>query len=74
MARVGRRIRIPVSEIEFVEGSNTLWVHSPTGGTTFRLKVTGSITSRRCATNIGPSHADATAPGDVVFCIGKDKP
>ena len=72
MAKKGVRVRIPACEIEFVEGGNTLWVHSPTGGTAFRVKVTGKITSTRCETPIGPSHSDAVVQGDLHFCLGTE--
>lgn len=67
----GSRVRIPAAEIEFVAGSNTIWVHSPLGVTTLRIKCTGKITADRCPTS-PTSHADLIVNGDVHVCVSKD--
>jgi len=67
----GRRIQIPVVQLEYVEGSNTIWIHSPTGGTTLRIKCTGTIKSDQCK-NSPISHGDLIVQGDIEMCISED--
>ena len=73
------RIAIPVALLEFDEGGNTLWVHSPTGATVLRVKIAGKFEVTRCDDNAVCSHADITVPmvrgqdrDDVTFCLAKD--
>ena len=63
---------IPVEVLEFHEGGNTLWIHGPEGGTVLRLKTTGKITSKKCATS-PISHVDIMVEGDIEICIGKKR-
>ena len=58
----GQRVLIPVGAIEFNVGSNTIWIQSPQGGTTLRLKCTGSPIS----------HSDIMVDGDINFCLSDD--
>jgi hypothetical protein len=67
----GERVLIPVATIEFVEGGNTLWVHSPLGATVLRVKATGGITSMACRES-PVSHADAIVGGAIQFCLAED--
>ena len=62
---------IPVSEIEFTDGGNTIWVHDRRGGTALRIKCTGKIITEKC--NISPlSHSDILIEGDIKFCLSKN--
>jgi hypothetical protein len=68
----GQTVTIPVSLIEFREGGNTLWVHSPTGGTVLRFKtLDGKITAKQCQSRAPVSHGDATIQGDLEICIAE---
>ncbi len=67
----GQRVLIPVGAIEFNVGSNTIWIQSPQGGTTLRLKCTGKIKIDQCA-NSPISHADIMIDGDITFCLSED--
>jgi hypothetical protein len=65
---LGDRILIDVAGLEFREGGNTIWIHSPTGGTTLRIRCTGKIVvDPKCTNNI--AHADVQVDGDIVICI-----
>lgn len=68
---VGSRILIPVGAIEFNVGSNTIWIQSPEGGTTLRLKCSGKINIEQCS-NSPISHSDILVEGDINFCLSKD--
>jgi len=61
---------INVSQIEFHEGGNTIWIHGPEGGTILRIKVTGRITTEVCATS-PITHCDLLVEGDATFCLAK---
>lgn len=67
----GSQIKIPVGELSFVVQGNTIWIHSPEGGTTLRIKCTGKINVDRCKDS-PLSHCDIMAQGDINFCISKD--
>lgn len=64
-------VHIPVTELEFHEGSRTIWVHSPKGGTVLRIKCTGQIKVHKCTTN-PISHGDILVRGDIEMCVTKD--
>ena len=66
MAR-GDQIVIPVVELEFREGGNTLWIHSP-GGTVLRIQCSGQIRVDGSCENPIP-HADVQVHGDIAICI-----
>ncbi len=68
----GDCIQIPVSQIEYREGGDTLWIHGPAGGTVLRIKVLGAkIESRLC--NTSPcSHADVAITAGIEFCLGPE--
>lgn len=65
------RISIPVAELEFEEGGNTIWVHSPQGTTVLRLKTSEPIHTAQCKSS-PTSHADAMIDGPMAFCVGED--
>ena len=66
------RVKIPVAELEFEEGGNTIWVHGPLGTTVLRVKVSGRLSSAKCAENPS-SHLDLVAQDvDPVFCLGPE--
>ena len=67
----GDRVQIPVGLLEFTEGGHTIWVQSPEGGTTLRIKCKGSIKIDQC-TNSPLSHCDIIVDGDINFCISED--
>lgn len=65
------RIVIPVTAMEFEEGGNTIWFHSPFGGTTFRIKTMGKIVMERCS--VSPlSHGDLVVDQDINMCVSED--
>ena len=67
----GNRVVIPVCAIEFNVGSNTIWIHSPEGGTTLRIKCKGKIKIDQCE-NSPISHSDIIVDGDINFCLSED--
>lgn len=62
---------IPVGAIEFNVESNTIWIQSPEGGTTLRIKCSGKIFVDQC-TNSPISHSDIMVDGDINFCLSQD--
>lgn len=48
------RIKIPVVELEFEEGGNTIWVHGPDGTTVLRVRA-DKILERTMMTNVHSS-------------------
>ncbi len=64
------RIEIPVALLEFDEGGNTIWVHSPDGATVLRIKTMGRITMDRACSNT-VSHADIVVDAPIHFCLVK---
>jgi|GEM_PF-5035629 len=67
----GDRISIPVAMLEFRDGGNTIWIHSPTGGTVLRIKAKKVSVNRNECMNIN-SHADIQVQGDVDVCLSDD--
>lgn len=67
MKRERGRFAIPVALMEFDEGGNTIWVHSPNGATVLRVKCSGKITMDRRCTN-AVTHVDVLVPSDVNIC------
>ena len=65
------RHSIEVAEIEFEEGGNTIWIHSPLGATTMRIKTKGKITTETCGTS-PVSHCDLIVEEDISFCLSDD--
>lgn len=69
----GDRVTLDVTQMEWVEGGDTVWIHNA-HGTVLRLKVVrpgmvrGSVTSQVCSTSPIP-HADARVLDDIVFCL-----
>lgn len=62
------RIRIPVAELEFEEGGNTIWVHSPIGATVLRIKTMGKIVVDKGCQNVC-SHSDILVQEDIEMCL-----
>jgi len=67
----GEIVKIKVAELEFVNGGNTIWVHSPLGGTVLRIKFSGKITMEQCKDS-PISHADAMVDGGINICVSTD--
>ena len=63
---------IQVSQLEFYEGGNTLWVHGPDGGTVLRIKCTGQVKVNPECENSCP-HSDMTVRGDIEICIPNEQ-
>lgn len=64
-------IQIPAAQIEFNEGGNTIWVHSPIGATILRIKTTGKITVDGKCENVC-SHSDMVVKEDIHICLSED--
>ena len=64
------RIKIPVCELEFEEGGDTIWVQSPLGATVLRIKAVGGIAIVNCETS-PVSHLDLVVP-EAEFCLADD--
>ena len=69
--QAGKRISIPVCELEFVVDGNTIWIHSPRGATVLRIKTTGTILVDVCDSN-PVSHFDINVEGDIKICLADD--
>jgi hypothetical protein len=65
------RIQLEAAGLEFEEGGNTVWIHGPDGGTLLRIKCSGRITTKSCASPI--AHADVIVAGDIEFCVPVDE-
>jgi hypothetical protein len=64
-------ITLEASQIQFVDGGNTLWVQGVDGSTTLRIKTTGKFIAEKCT--ISPtSHGDMMVTGDFRICIGSE--
>jgi hypothetical protein len=57
--------------IEFVDGGNTIWVHSPIGATILRIKTLGKITVNGECENIC-SHSDMIVKENIEICLSDD--
>lgn len=65
------RIQIPVAILEFDKDGKTIWIQSPDGATTLRIKTMGKINVDVC--NDSPvSHCDIMIKEDINFCISED--
>jgi hypothetical protein len=64
----GRRYNIEACEIEFYQGGNTIWVHSPLGATVLRIQCTGRIDVREACEN-PVAHADIQVHGNIEVCV-----
>lgn len=64
-------IQIPAACIEFVEGGNTIWIHSPMGATILRIKTNGKIVVNNECENIC-SHSDMIVDEDIHICLSDD--
>ena len=65
------RIQVPVAQLEFEEGGNTIWIHSPIGATVLRIKTMGKITTQKGCENVC-SHADIMVKEDIEICLAED--
>lgn len=61
------RVQLEALGLEFEEGGNTIWIHGIDGGTLFRIKCTGRITTKACTAPM--AHADVIVQGDIAFCV-----
>lgn len=68
---MNNRINIPVFEIEFVDGGQTIWIQNNQGGTAMRIKCTGKIITDKCLTS-PQSHCDIVIQGNIDFCLSED--
>jgi hypothetical protein len=65
--------QLDAAQLEFHEGQQTLWIHSPDGYTLLRIKCTGKIlVDNSCSSPT--SHCDIIVQGDINICIPKDDP
>jgi hypothetical protein len=64
-------VTLEVSQIQFTDGGNTMWVHGVDGSTTLRIKTTGKFIMERCKDS-PCSHADIMLQGDVRVCVGSE--
>ncbi len=62
------RHQVEVSQLEFDEGGNTIWIHGPQGATVMRIKCSGRIEVMADCVNIC-AHADVMVDGDILVCI-----
>ena len=69
----GARVIIPVAQIEYVEGGDTIWIQSPLGATVLRIKTVNNnnVESEVCK-NSPVSHADLRLNDSVGMCLGPD--
>jgi hypothetical protein len=66
------QIKLAVSEIEFEDNGNTIWVHSPRGLTILRIKTMGQIVTHK--TQGISSHADVITEKNIdIFVVEEDK-
>lgn len=69
----GACVQIPVAQLEFHVGGNTIWVHSPQGGTVLRVCLPqGSKISVNNCPSSPISHADVNTKGPVEICLAGD--
>jgi len=61
---------VDVLALEFIEGSNTIWIHGP-HGTVLRIKTRGKITSEVCQTS-PTAHCDIMVEDDIKICLASD--
>ncbi len=70
----GDRIAVPVAQLEFFEGGNTIWIHSAKGATVLRIQVPHgkkvTVNKNECSNIV--SHADIQTQGDVGVCLAED--
>ena len=64
-------IQIPAACIEFVDGGNTIWVHSPEGATILRIKTMGKINVNGECENVC-SHSDMIVKENIEMCLSED--
>ncbi len=62
---------IPAHGIQFNENGNTIWIHSPLGGTILRIKTLGKIKVNGDCENIC-SHSDMIVKENIKICLSDD--
>ena len=65
---VGQLVQIPVSQIEFRVGGNTIWIQDSLGGTAFRIKTMGKINTEVC-NNSPLSHGDLIVKREFLILL-----
>lgn len=66
-------IQIPAHSIEFSDGGNTIWIHSPVGATILRIKTMGQIrVSKEGECENICSHSDMIVQEDIDICLADD--
>jgi len=65
-------IFIDVGGMEFMNGGNTIWIHSPKGYTILRIKTKGKIIIDKCDQQ-GYSHCDIMVEDDIKICVNQDE-
>ncbi len=65
------RVKISVCELEFEEGGDTIWVHSPAGATVLRIKSMKGIVTSTCESS-PVSHFDLVVEGPIEVCLAGD--
>jgi hypothetical protein len=68
--RVGDRVNVEVSTLEFVVGGNTIWIHSPKGATVLRIQTPPGkkISIHEGCQNI-VAHADIRSADAIEVCL-----
>lgn len=68
------RHQVDVAMLEFDEGGNTIWVHSPRGATVLRIKTLGGkiVVNNECSNTV--SHSDIIVEGDIEMCMPPEEP
>lgn len=69
--RKGQTIKVPVCELEFKVGGDTIWVHSPLGATVLRIKAKEGFLVQMCADN-PVTHLDVYFESKLNICVGPD--
>lgn len=64
-------ITIPVGIAEFNIGGNTIWIQSPLGGTSMRIKCSGAIGIKKWLDE-SDYFSNISVDGNIEFCISAD--
>ncbi len=63
------RVKIPVTELEFEPGGNTIWIHGPNGATVARIKTMGKFKIDACQPEAPTSHFDVIVKESINICL-----
>lgn len=66
------RHQVPVAQLEFDDGGNTIWIHNANGETVLRLKTVKKIEVQRDCINCC-AHTDIITPHPIVICLPSKK-